>query len=70
MLRKKKIPNMAVASASMMRYAPERLRLARMRSGISACGLRASMTTKPASSSADAVSDAMTRVSPQCETPD
>ena len=60
---------MAVASTSMIRYEPERLRSARMRNGISGCLLRASVITKAASSTTAAASEAMTLGSAQCETP-
>ena len=40
-----------------------------MRSGISACGLRVSITTNDASSTTDATSETITLVSPQCDTP-
>ena len=69
MVRKKNRPNIAVPMHSMIRLAADRFRLRKMRSGISACGLRASMTRNVASSTTDAASDTMTLVSPQCETP-
>ncbi len=53
----------------MIRLAADRSRLRKIRSGISACSLRASVTTKAASSATAAVSATMTLVSPQCETP-
>ena len=64
------MPNIAVATQSIIRYAPERLRLASKRSGSSACRLRDSMTTKPTSSTTAATSDATTLGSVQCEMPD
>ena len=69
MVRKKNIPNIAVPRRSMIRLAADRLRLRKIRSGISACSLRASITAKVTSSTTAAVSDTMTLVSPQCETP-
>ena len=69
MVRKKNIPNIAVPTNSMIRLAADRSRLRKIRSGISACSLRASMTRNAASSATAAVSAAMTLVSPQCETP-
>ena len=63
------MPNIAVPTNSMIRLAADRSRLRKIRSGISACSLRASMTMNEASSTTAAVSEAMTLVSPQCETP-
>jgi hypothetical protein len=53
----------------MIRLAADRSRLRKIRSGISACSLRDSMTMNAASSTTAAVSETMTLVSPQCETP-
>ena len=69
MVRKKNSPNIAVPMHSMMRFAPDRFRLRKIRSGISACLLRDSITRNDASSTTAAVSDAMTLVSPQWDTP-
>ena len=69
MVRKKNIPNIAVPMHSMIRLAADRFRLRKIRNGISACGLRDSMKTNDASSTTAAVSEPMTLVSPQCETP-
>ena len=63
------MPNIAVPTQSMIRYAPDRSRLRKIRSGISACLLRASMNTNETSSTTAAASDTTTLVSPQCETP-
>ena len=63
------MPNIAVPTQSMITFAADRSRLRKIRSGISACSLRASMTMNAASSSTAAVSATMTLVSPQCETP-
>ncbi len=63
------MPNSAVPTHSMIRYAPDRFRLRKTRSGISACLLRDSMIRNEASSTTAAVSEASTLVSPQCETP-
>ena len=63
------MPNCAVPTNSMIRLAADRSRLRKIRSGISACGLRVSMTMNAASSATAAVSETMTLVSPQCETP-
>jgi hypothetical protein len=57
------------AAADVEARAPDRLRLARIRSGISACLLRDSTTTKLTNITAAAASDATTFRSPQCETP-
>ena len=53
----------------MTRYAPDRLRLWKIRSGMSACLLRASISRNAVSRMAAAARDATTLVSPQCETP-
>lgn len=63
------MPNSAVATRSMIRNAPERLRSAKMRSGSSECRLRRSMSTNVTRSTANAVSEASTFESIQCEIP-
>jgi len=63
------MPNMAVPTQSKTRLAADRFRLLKIRSGISACLLRASMRTNVTSSTTAAASEATTLVSPQCETP-
>ena len=63
------MPNMAVPTQSMTRLAADRFRLRKIRSGISAYLLRASMTRNEASSTTAADSETSTLVSPQCETP-
>jgi len=51
-VRKKNIPNMVADSSSMFRYAPQRLRSANSRSGITGCRARISIATNTASSTA------------------
>ena len=63
------MPNIAVPTQSMIRFAEDRSRLRKIRNGISACGLRASMITNETSSTTEAASAPTTLVSPQCETP-
>ena len=63
------MPNSAVPTHSMIRYAPDRFRLRSTRIGTSACLLRTSMNPNATSSTTAAASDAITLVSPQCETP-
>src|SRR2546430_10786775 len=53
----------------MIRYVPDRLRLRKIRSGISACLLRDQMMMNEPSSTTAPTSEATTFVSPQCETP-
>ena len=69
MVRKKNIPNIAVPMHSMITLAADRSRLRKIRKGISARSLRDSMMTNATSSTTEAVSETMTLVSPQCETP-
>ena len=63
------MPNIAVPTQSMIRFAADRSRLRKIRSGISACLLRDSMITNETSSTTAAASETTTLVSPQCETP-
>src|SRR6266576_2790169 len=53
----------------MIRLAADRSRFRKIRSGISACLLRASISTNETSRITEAASDTTTFVSPQCETP-
>ena len=63
------MPNIDVPMHSMIRLAADRSRLRKIRSGISACLLRASMAPNAASRTTAADSEASTLVSPQCDTP-
>ena len=63
------MPNIAVPTQSMIRFAADRSRLWKIRSGISACLLRDSIITNETSSTTLAASETTTLVSPQCETP-
>ena len=63
------MPKMAAPTHTMIRFAPVRSRSRSRRSGSSGFWLRASVTAKTASSTADAASEATTLASPQCEAP-
>ena len=63
------MPNSAVPTHSMIRYEPVLSRLRSTRIGTSACLLRTSMKPNATSSTTAATSDAITLVSPQCDTP-
>jgi len=68
-VRKKNMPNSAVPTHKLIRYAPVRSRLRSTRIGTSAYLLRTSIMPKATSSTTEATSDTITLVSPQCETP-